>query len=260
MSAKKKAGKKAPKRAKKANDKSRKVGESAPGRDEDRIAPNADDEQLFETLTTTDVAAEWVPIASLVPWKSNPRKINQAHVSDVAHLVIRLGWSSPIVAAQDSRTIVAGHTRRLAALKLAEMWNGATDRERGVWHPDAVRVALSGEVPVRFGEWSDHDAKLLAVADNRQTELGEWDMDLLPDVLSEFSLDDVDIAGWSSEDLEKMGSDLLAGADDKDDVDASEEPTELGFKILVECSGEQHQVEVFEQLEELGLKCRPLMS
>lgn len=135
-------------------------------------------------------AAVWLRPDELVPWERNPR-VNAAVVAKVADSIQRFGFSSPIVARAQDHRIIAGHTRWKAALQLG----------------------LDG-VPVRLMELPERDAELLALADNRLNELAQWDMPELQRILSEYDLADVAVAGWSSEDLEKMAAAFLPTAED----------------------------------------------
>lgn len=143
-------------------------------------------------------AAEWVDTASLVPWDRNPRR-NDENVARVAKSIKRFGFASPIIARTADRTIIAGHTRWKAAQSLG--------LER---------------VPVRFLDLDPADAQLLALADNRLNELSPWDDAQLQRILGEHGLEDVELAGWSAEDLERMASELLSAA-----ADGVEEPEDV---------------------------------
>lgn len=148
---------------------------------------------LTPNARAREAAAEWVPINTLIPWPDNPRKNDGVPVSKVAESIKRFGFASPIIARLADRMIIAGHTRWKAAHKLG-----------------------LAEVPVRFVDLDPANARLLALADNRLNEIAEWDVPELQRLLSEFSLAEVDMAGWSSDDLEKMAGDLIGGKDPSD--------------------------------------------
>ena len=171
-------------------------------------------------------AAEWLPVASLVAWVKNPRLNDGQPVRKVADSIKRFGWGAVVLARRDGLEVVAGHTRLKAVDALATEYKAATERERSAWHPEAVRVATLREVPVRLGDWSEHDAHLLALADNRIGELADWDVPALQDVLSGFDLPDVDLAGWAAADLEAMANDFgaVGGVDAPDMPDGAKEP------------------------------------
>lgn len=130
-------------------------------------------------------AAEWVSTDSLVPWDKNPRLNDGEPTRRVAESIKRFGFASPIVARLADRVIIAGHTRWKAAQSLK------LDR-----------------VPVRFVDLDPADARLLALADNRYTEMTEWDEPALASLLSDIGIEGAEFAGWSSKDLDKMASEI----------------------------------------------------
>jgi ParB-like chromosome segregation protein Spo0J len=137
-----------------------------------------------EQVEMAGPAAEWVEVSKLTPWLKNPRR-NDENVARVVESITRFGFGAPLVARKENGEVIAGHTRLKAAMRL--------------------KLA---QVPVRYLDISEHDAHLLALADNRLNELSPWDVDGLQEVMSEFSLEDVALAGWSSADIEKMGAEL----------------------------------------------------
>lgn len=148
-----------------------------------------------------NVAARWVSMDILHPWEGNPRK-NEATIARVAASIKRFGWGAVIVARLENGEMVAGHTRFAAAQLLVEQWAVAQDADD--WHPDAVRTAERLEVPVRFGAWTDHEAHLLAVADNKLQEYSEWDDKKLADLLGGYTQTETNVAGYEAVELSKL--------------------------------------------------------
>lgn len=134
-------------------------------------------------------AAIWLSPDDLTPWERNPR-LNDATVARVVDSIQRFGFSAPIVARAADRRIIAGHTR----------WKAA--RQLGL-----------EQVPVRLLDISEREASLLALADNRLTELTAWDVPELQDVLSGFDMAEAELVGWSQDDLSKMADGLLDAAE-----------------------------------------------
>lgn len=127
-------------------------------------------------------AATWEAIDSLTPWDKNPRH-NTAAIEQVRKSIERFGFSSPIIARQQDRVIIAGHTRHQAALKMG-----------------------LDKVPVRFLDLDPAQARALALADNKLGEVAEWDDGMLAEVLAELEAESVDLdgLGWSGDDLEAL--------------------------------------------------------
>lgn len=182
-----------------------------------------------------EAAAVWVDIKALKPWDRNPR-VNDQSVPAVAASIKRFGFASPIIARKADGEIIAGHTRIKAAQSLGLK-----------------------SVPVRYMDLDAADAHLLAVADNKLNEKADWSSGL-GDVLSEFSFTDVKIAGWDSDELEKMSSGII-GSSSSDD--GGESGTRLGetltYQVVVTCTDEVEQTELIERLESDGLKCQPVV-
>lgn len=153
----------------------------------------------------SEPAAEWVHLDSLRPWVKNPRRNDHA-AREVAQSIRRFGFGAPLVARRENLEIIAGHTRVKAALLLAREWAEASAEERESWHPDAVQVATEKMLPVRLRDLSEHEAHLLAIADNKLGELADWDEPGLADVLGAYGPEDALLAGFTEEELEAIGS------------------------------------------------------
>lgn len=132
-------------------------------------------------------AAEWMSPSKLKPWKDNPRKNDGEPVERVAKSIERFGFGAPIVARKANLEIIAGHTRWKAAKKLG-----------------------LGRVPVRLLDIGEKEAHTLALADNRFTELTEWDA-TLGAVLAGFESVDAAFMGWTAADIDKIQADLTRG-------------------------------------------------
>ena len=134
------------------------------------------------TEPSLDAAALWVPIETLEPWPGNPR-VNESAVADVAESIRRFGFASPIIAREEDRQVIAGHTRLKAA-----------------------RLLGLDRVPVRLLDIDPADARLLALADNKLGEIASWDDALLSDVLRELEAEGVALEGigWSDDELAEL--------------------------------------------------------
>ena len=70
----------------------------------------------------THMVVKMLDLASIVPYKRNPRKRPPAAVAAVAASLKKFGWQQPIVV--DTKNVIAvGHTRHAAALSLG--WESA---------------------------------------------------------------------------------------------------------------------------------------
>ena len=123
-------------------------------------------------------AAEWIDLEILKPWADNPR-FNEHAVDDVKKSIERFGFGAPILARAEDNTIIAGHTRLKAAQELG------------------LEV-----VPVRFLNLSEVDARALALADNKLSELADWDEKKLREILEQLDQESFDCAGLGFTDQE----------------------------------------------------------
>ena len=129
-------------------------------------------------------AAVWVARSELHAWAENPRKNDGEPVKRVMESIKRFGFASPIIARANGE-VIAGHTRLKAAEALG------LDR-----------------VPVRYMDLDPAEAHLLALADNKLNEEADWDAAAVASILSDYSLDDAALAGWDSEELDSLATQL----------------------------------------------------
>lgn len=128
-------------------------------------------------------AAVWLSPSKLKPWADNPRLNGTESVDRVAASIKRFGFGAPVVARAKTLEIIAGHTRWQAAQKL---------------NLEAI--------PVRLLDISERDAHVLAVADNRHTELTGWQNAGLDKVLGSFDPDELGFTGFTQADIDKLNA------------------------------------------------------
>jgi len=144
-----------------------------------------------------------VKIESVSPDPNNARKHSVKNLDSIKGSLRKFGQQKPIVG-DEKGIILAGNGTREAALEL------------GWTHIHIVRTTLKG--------W---EAAAYAVADNRTSELAEWDDEQLKTVLTGLEeLDDLDLSdiGFSDDDLDELlGEDRRMSEQDKADRDARED-------------------------------------
>lgn len=121
-------------------------------------------------------------VSELIPYEKNPRKISDEAINAVAESIQEFGFKNPILIDKDN-VIIAGHTRRLASLKL------------GLERVPCVVV----------DDLTPQQIKALRLADNKTNELADWDVgelnleleDLLDMDMSRFGFD-IDFSEGSS--------------------------------------------------------------
>lgn len=135
-------------------------------------------------------------VDNLIPYVNNPRKNDEA-VDAVASSIKNFGFKVPIVVDRENE-IVTGHTRLKAAKKLGIK-----------------------EVPCIIADnLSDAQIKAFRLADNKVSELSEWDFELLSEELQELDILDLDLDFEMSEfgfDLKEIDSEEVI----EDDFDCT---------------------------------------
>jgi len=150
-----------------------------------------------------------------------------------------------------ARSIVIDETDRILA------GNGTIDAatRSGI---DKVRIIeTDGDeiIAVRRKGLSEEEKVGLALADNRTSDLSEWDAQMLAQLSTEH-----DILPWFSED---DISELLGKEDSDFDPDDPEDQTDKiddVFQIIVNCTSEEQQTTLLNRLLEENYECRALNS
>lgn len=102
-----------------------------------------------------DIKIEYLNIDDIKPYKNNPRRNDRA-VEYVANSIARFGFKSPIIIDKDN-VIVCGHTRHKAAKEL-----------------NLDRIPC-----IRADDLTEEQVNAYRLADNKVSEIAEWEDDLL---------------------------------------------------------------------------------
>ncbi|PZO63630.1 MAG: DNA methylase [Paracoccus denitrificans] len=152
-------------------------------------------------LTFAPRQIEFWPIERLRPYARNAKMHGADQVARIAASMARFGWTVPCMVGDDGE-LIAGHGRVLAATELG----------------------LS-EVPViRLGHLDEAERRAYRIADNKLTELGDWDEALLRDEVAGLLAEDFDLSllGFAEDELEALlhDSDLAedGAAEGEDEV------------------------------------------
>jgi DNA modification methylase len=150
----------------------------------------------------------------VIPYKRNPRR-NEDAVAKVAASIKEFGFKQPIVVDKDS-TIVVGHTRLLAALRLGMK-----------------------EVPVHVAsDLSAAQVKAYRLADNRVHEEAEWDEELLALELGDLSKlgFNLEATGFDADEINELlnleQGGLLAGVDEDAVPETPAKPTAFTGELI----------------------------
>ena len=155
---------------------------------------------------------EYIPLSTL---RSHPKNPKEHHIGKIKESFRRFGFTSPIIMNEENGMLLAGHGRVKSLVD---------KKNEGDVPPEHIRVDdATGDwlVPVVRGirhNAEDHEAYL--IADNKLTELGGWDDDVLADLLKGLAEGD-GLSGTGFSDLE---AEALLGEKIERAVDALEAP------------------------------------
>ena len=142
-------------------------------------------------------AIEQRPLESLQPYAKNAKMHGPEQVAKIAASMAEFGWTVPCLVAEDGE-LIAGHGRVLAAEML-----GLTEA------PVIVLAHLS-----------DEQRRAYRIADNKLTELGEWDEAVLSGELQLLAAEDFDLSLIGFDDAELDA--LLSGLDEETDTEGED--------------------------------------
>ena len=134
-------------------------------------------------------------LKDIVPYEKNPRK-NDSAVDAVASSISQFGFKVPVVIDKDN-VIVCGHTRYKAAKKLGL---------------EKVPCVVADDL-------TDEQIKAYRLADNKVSELAEWDFNILGDELE--SIFDIDMSDFGFDDAvtdEGYGTDFSLADGEKSEI------------------------------------------
>ena len=122
-----------------------------------------------------------IDVNDLIEYEKNPRVISNDAVDKVAASIKEFGFKVPIVIDKDN-VIIAGHTRRKAALSLGL---------------DKVPTLVADDL-------NEEQIKAFRLADNKVSEFSDWDMDMLEQEINDLMGDGFDPEQFGFEITQKI--------------------------------------------------------
>ena len=174
-------------------------------------------------------------VKDLVPYAKNARTHSEEQIEQIARAIEQWGWMVPCLV-DEKGGLIAGHGRVLAAKQLG-----------------------LDEVPVVVARgWSAAQKRAYVIADNKLTENGGWDDDLLKVEIGALQGEgfDLTLTGFSMDEIGGLlGETAADGIEDAPDSKYKEQ-----FGVIVICKDEAHQQEVFESLAGSGYEVRVVVT
>jgi ParB-like chromosome segregation protein Spo0J len=185
-------------------------------------------------------------IDTIVPYEQNAKIHNDKQVDKIAKSIEEFGWVGNPIVVNDKGVILAGHGRRLAALKLGlkdvpiKVIDNLSEAAQRAYRLADNRVALSDiDSAILQKELADLDFDLEGIFDKKELEFMEAD---LGDFNTDAFVDDieVEVAKQADESVQKVA-----------EVDAREVKIDkaLGFKAIPGAD-ERHVARFMAQIEE----------
>lgn len=143
------------------------------------------------------IEIQYIETDKLIPYASNPRN-NAGAVDAVAGSIKEFGFKNPIIV-DSNNTIIAGHTRLLAARKLGL---------------ETVPIIVANDL-------TEKQVKAFRIADNKASEMSEWDEELLALELSDLS---GMFTGFDEKELSDLFNTKQEVVEDEYDIVPPEEP------------------------------------
>jgi ParB-like chromosome segregation protein Spo0J len=134
-------------------------------------------------------------LADVMRWPRNPKDHD---IGALTESYDQFGYVAPILVNRSNGTILAGHGR------LDALWDGFTNGQ-----PPPMRIGVDDQgewlVPVVMVDLNPDQHEAYLVADNRHTELGGWQQDLLYNVLRDLAqTDQLPGTGYDGDDVDNL--------------------------------------------------------
>lgn len=198
----------------------------------------------------TEHQIKYVNIDDIIPNDKNPKEHD---VEEIIRSFQRFGFTNPLIVDSNTNMLVAGHGR-LQALIYLKRRNQQTPsgiiEKNNQWQVPTVNKAFLNE----------NEAMAYIIADNKLTEVGQWNNEKLKNMVNELTDADVDLnSGIGIYDLSEFIDSLQELEHTNNDID---DPEENAYKpqylVIVTADDERQQENLFEELQERGYNCRLL--
>lgn len=196
-------------------------------------------------------------IEKIIPYENNAKIHSKEQIDKLAAIIKERGFRRPITV-DENGVIIAGHGRRLAALKLGYT-KVPVIVERHLTEEQKMADRIADNMVSRGG----FDENLLGEEVMKLAEIGDFDLGLL-------GMDDAEIGSifekFTLSNLSDIADDMLNSIDDIGEQVPQNQPPKhadsveykASYSVVIDCSGEEEQRELFERLTAEGRKCKIL--
>ena len=193
----------------------------------------------------------YTQLQQIVPNDKNPKEHD---IEEIIRSFQRFGFTNPLIVDSNTNKLVAGHGRLQALIYLQNRQQQAPDGiktdENDFWYVPTIERAFLNE----------NEAMAYIIADNKLTEIGNWDNDKLSDMVNELLENDVNLTdGIGIYNLNEFIDELnQLETTAKDTVETNPEAYEAQYLVVVVAQNEKEQENLFVELTERGHECRIL--
>ena len=189
-------------------------------------------------------------LEQIKPNENNPKEHD---IEEIIRSFKRFGFTNPLIVDSNTGKLVAGHGR-LEALKYLKA------REQQA--PDGIKENNNDWlVPtIERAFLNENEAMAYIIADNKLTEVGDWNNEKLSDMVNELLDNDVNLTdGIGIYNLNEFIDELnQLETTAKDTVETNPEAYEAQYLVVVVAQNEKEQENLFVELTERGHECRIL--
>jgi ParB-like chromosome segregation protein Spo0J len=176
------------------------------------------------------------PINDLMPYVRNSRTHEEWQINQIAASIKEFGFTNPVLI-DEQGTIIAGHARVLASMKLN-----------------------LEEVPcVVLSHLTEAQQRALVMVDNRLGDTSSWDKEMLQLELSDLAIQhpeiELSLMGFSPTEVEELSLSTFV-PDLPDDDQQIDDGGEEKFVLRIEFDTDDERQAVFEELKDRGLRVK----
>jgi ParB-like chromosome segregation protein Spo0J len=204
-----------------------------------------------EKTSLAELDIESWPIEKILPYEKNVKVHSEEQINKLVEIIKDRGFRRPITVDKDG-VIIAGHGRKLAALRLGFTHLPViVERHLSAEQIEADRISdnmiargefdesLLGELVMSLAKTKDFEMSLLGMDESE-----------INTILEKYSFEELD------EELERSLDELIAIEEYDKEEKAPEPKKSVEYKpyysVVIECSGEPEQREVYEELKAQG--------
>lgn len=142
---------------------------------------------------------KWYKYIDIYEVQQADRNAKDHDIGTLTESMIRFGYTQPVLIDKRNKKLLAGHGRIKALKTLKE---GNYDAPKNIFVDDDTWLVPCHEIDMQ----NDGEAEAYLIADNRLTELGGWNDDLLLESLHNILQEtgSLDGTGWDLEDMDDI--------------------------------------------------------